>query len=129
MQQRPGMTLDQQHAAIGMLRERVARHFNYSVHTIQRLRTRHQQTRTVTDLPHSGRLCKTTAREDQYIVTCFRRNCFWTCRIIAACLMNATRTRFSVSLLLNRLRSAVLKAHRPYVGVSLTVCHRRARLN
>ena len=49
--------------------------------------------------------------------------------MIAARLMSATRTRFSVSTFLNRLRSAGLKAHRPYVGVPLTVRHRRLRLN
>ena len=42
--------------------------------------------------------------------------------------MNGTRTRFSVSTFLNRLRSAGLKAQ-PYVGVPLTVRHRRLRLN
>ena len=107
----------------------VARHLNYSMHTIQRLRARHQQTGTVTDLPRSGRLHKTTAREDRYIVTCSRRNRIWRCRMIAACLMNATRTRFSVFTFLNCLRSADLKTLRPYVGVLLTVCHRRRRLN
>ena len=35
----------------------------------------------------------------------------------------------SVSTFLSRLRSAGLKAHRPYVGVQLTVCRRRLRLN
>ena len=49
--------------------------------------------------------------------------------MIAARLMNATRTRFSVSTFLNRLRSAGLKANRPYVGVPLTVRNRRLRLN
>ena len=92
--------------------ERVARHFNYSVGTIQRHRPRHQQTGTVTYLPRSGRLRKTTAREDWYIVTCSRKNRLWKCRMIAARLMNATRTRFSVSSFLNRLRSAGLKTHR-----------------
>ena len=49
--------------------------------------------------------------------------------MIAACLMNVTRTHFSVFTFLNLLRSAGLKAHRPYVGVPLTVHHRRLRLN
>ena len=49
--------------------------------------------------------------------------------MIAARLMNATRTRFSVATFLNRPRSPGLKAHRPYVGVPLTVRHRRLRLN
>ena len=44
-------------------------------------------------------------------------------------LMNATRTRFSVSTFLNCLRYTGLKAHRPYVGVPLTVRHRRLKLN
>ena len=64
-----------------------------------------------------------------YIVTCSRRNRLRTCRMIAARLMNATQTRFSVSTFLNRLRSADVKAHRPYVGVPLTVRHRRLKLN
>ena len=108
-----------------LLFERVARHFNNSV----RLRARHQRTKTATDLPRSGRLRKTTAREDWFIVTCSKRNRLWTCRMIAARLMNATRSRFSVYTFLNRLRSAGLKAHRPYVGILLTVHHRRLRLN
>ena len=70
-----------------------------------------------------------TPIEDQFIVTCSRRNRLWTCRMIVARLMNATRTRFSVSKFLNRLRSAGLKAHRPYVGVPLTVRNRMLRLN
>ena len=49
--------------------------------------------------------------------------------MIAARLKNAKGTRFSVSTFLNRLRSAGLKAHRPYVGVLLTVLYRRLRLN
>ena len=49
--------------------------------------------------------------------------------MIAARLMYATRTRFSVSTFLNRPRSAGLTAQRSYVGVPLTVCHRRLRLN
>ena len=97
--------------------------------TIHRLRARYQQTGTVTDLPCSGRLSKTTAREDLHIVMCSKRNRLWTCRMIAACLMNATRTRFSVSTFLNGLRFSGLKAHRPYVGVPLTVRHRRLTLN
>ena len=95
------------------------------------VRPRYQQTGTVIDFPRSGRLRKTTAREDRYmyIVTCSRRNRHWTCPMIAACLMNTTGTHFSVFTFLNRLQSAGLKAHRPYVGVSLMVCHRRLRLN
>ena len=57
-----------------------------------------------------------------------RRNRHWICRMIATRLMNATRTRFSVSTFLNRLRSAGLTAHRPYVMVPLTVRHRLPRL-
>ena len=49
--------------------------------------------------------------------------------MIAARLMNATWIHFSVSTFLNRLRSAGLKAHRPNVGVLLTVHRRRLRLN
>ena len=49
--------------------------------------------------------------------------------MIAARLMNATHTCFSVSTFLNHLRSADLKAHLPYVGVPLTVRHQRLRLN
>ena len=39
------------------------------------------------------------------------------------------RTRFSVSTFLKRLLSAGLKAQRLYVGITLTVRHRRLRLN
>ena len=49
--------------------------------------------------------------------------------MIAASLMNDTRTPFSVSTFLNRLRSAGLKAHQPYVVVPLTVRRRRLSLN
>ena len=49
--------------------------------------------------------------------------------MIAARLMDAARTRFSVFTLLNRLRSAGLKVHRPYAVVPLTVRYRRQRLN
>ena len=40
-----------------------------------------------------------------------------------------TDSFFSFSTFLNLLRSAGLKAYRPYVGVPLTVSHRRLRLN
>ena len=79
-------------------------------------------------LPRSGWLRKTTPREDRYIVTCSRRNRLWTCRMIATSLMNASRTRFSVSTFLNRLWSAGLKEHGTYVGIPLTVHQRRPRL-
>ena len=49
--------------------------------------------------------------------------------MIAARLMNATRTRFPISTFLNRLQSAGLKAHRPYNEVQLTVRRPRVRLN
>ena len=118
MERRPGMTENQRHMAIGMLVggwsvRKFARGFNYSVLTNQRLRARHQQTGTVTDLPRSSRPLKMNPREDRYIETCSRRNHLWSCRMIAARLMNATRTRVSVSTVRTRLRSTGSRAHRP----------------
>ena len=48
--------------------------------------------------------------------------------MIAVRLVNAIWTHFSVSTFVNRLRSAGLKAHRPYVGFPLTVHHQRLTL-
>lgn len=134
MGRRPGMTLDQRNMAIGMLtagrkNKDVARHFQVSESSISRLRAKFRQTGSVKDRPRTGRPRKTTGREDNYMVTSSRRDRFLSGTKIACLVRNATGTRICNKTVQRRLRSARLRSRRPYVGVPLTVGHKRARLN
>ena len=62
-------------------------------------------------------------------MTCSRRNRFLNSTRIAGLVRNATGTRVCARTVRNRLRSARLRARRPYVGIPLTRAHRHARLN
>ena len=133
MGRRPGMTSDERQMAIGMLsagaRVRdVAQHFNFTERTIHRLKSRFLQTGSVSDLPRSGRPRKTTAREDRYLVTSSRRNRFLSRPKLGTRLRQATGTRISDQTVQNRLRAAGLRGRRPYVGIPLTLRHRRLRV-
>ena len=114
MGRRNGMTSDQRERAIGMLNagssvRDVARHFGYHERTIHRLKTKFNQTGSVSDRPRSGRPRKTTGRQDRYIVTSSRRNRFMSRRRLADRLLRATGTRISVQTVQNRLRAAGLR--------------------
>lgn len=134
MGHRRGMTLEQCQRAMGMLTagmsaRNVARHFNVHESTISRLKTRFRQTGAVVDRPRTGRPRKTTQREDLFLVTSSRHNRFMSSRRLADRLRNTTGTRVSDMTVRNRLHSARLKAHRPYVGIPLTARHRQARVD
>ena len=76
-----GTTFEQRERAIGMLTagisaRDIAWHFQCHESTISRLLNRFQQTGNIADQPRSGRLCKTTLREDRFLTTSSRRNRF-----------------------------------------------------
>ena len=86
-----------------------------------------QATGSVKDRPRSGRPRKTTPREDRFILTSSRRNRRYLSRKLMRLLCNATGTRVSDQTVRYRLRSARLKACRPYVLIPLTLRHRQER--
>ena len=122
---RPGMTFEQCERAIGMRTtgmstKDVPRHFQRHELTISRLLNRFQETENVADRPRSGRLRKTTPREDRFLMTPSRRNRFLSSRKIGSFPRNTIGTRNYDRKVRNRLHAARLKACRPYVCVPLT---------
>ena len=92
------MTFEQCERAIGMLTagmsaRDVARHFQHHESTRSPPLNRFQQTGNVADQPKSGRLHKTTPREDHFLTTSSRRNRFLSSRKLGRLLRNATGTR------------------------------------
>ena len=119
------MTFEQRERAIGMLStgmsaRDVAQHFQRHESTISLLLNRFQQTGNVADRPRSGRLRKTTPREDRFLMTSSRCNGFLSSRKLGRLLRNATGTRACNRTFRNRLHASRLKACCPYVGIPLT---------
>ena len=126
------MTFEQRERAIGMRTagmsaRYVARHFQRHESTISRLLNRFQQNGNVAVRPRSGRPRKTSPREDRFLTTSSRRNRFLFCRKLGRLLGNAAGTRFRDRTVRKRLLAARLKAYRPYVGILLTLQHRKTR--
>ena len=122
---RPGMTFEQRERAIGILTagmsaRDIGRHFQRHESTISRPLNRFQQTGNVADRPRTGRPCKTTPREDRFLMTSSRRNRFLSSRKLGRLLRKTTGTRVCDSTGRNRPHAARLKACRPYVGIPLT---------
>ena len=112
------MTFERRERAIrmltaGMSARDVARHDQWHESTISRLENRFQQTGNVADRPRSGRLRKTTPREDRFLTNSSRRNRFLSSRKLSRLLRNATGTRVCDRTVRNRLHAARLKACRP----------------
>ena len=132
MGRQPGMTLEQRERVIGMLTavmsaRDVVWHFQCHKSTKSRLLNRFQQTGNVADRPRSGRPCKTTLREDRFLVTSSRRNRFLSSQKFGCLLRNTTGTRVFNRTVGNRLHAARLKVCRPYIGIPLTLRHRETR--
>ena len=119
--------------AIAWLQQRiavreVARRLGVAPSVICRLQQRWQATGRVQDRPRSGRLRKTTRREDRYITRQETMARSSTTRRIRGQLRAATQTNVSVSNIKNRLHEVHLHARRPVKRPKLTCAHRRARL-
>lgn len=126
----PRLTQAQRDQAIGMStmgasQRQIARTFNCSQTTIRRLLIRYQQTGQTQDRPRSGRPRVTTAAEDRYIRQIHLRNRFVTATSTAATALGHVISRRTT---LRRLRSAGLRAYRPFRGMALTLLHRQRRL-
>ena len=119
------MTFQQRERATGMLTtgmsaRDVAWHFQCHKSTISRLLNRFQQTGNVVDRPRSGRLNKTTAREDRFLTTSSPHNGFLSSRKLGRLLRNATDTRVCDRTVRNWLHTALLKHAIP----TLVFCRR-----
>ena len=131
MGRRAGMTLAEHQTAVGMLTagmtgREVAAHFGRSESTVSRIWTKYRLTGTVNHRPRSGRPCKTTAREDRYIIM---NSHVMTSGTIATRLRVTTGVRIADQTVRNWLRASRLRGPRPYMGVPLTLRHRIARVN
>ena len=129
----PRMTQVQRERALGMLHAGqnftvVAGHFGVSISTIQRLWTRVQDTGSTNDRPRSGRPRVTTMRQDRRIRVLHLRERLRPATVTAVEVRGTHNARISAQTVRNRLRSAGLRARRPYYGLPLTDARRRARL-
>ena len=127
----PRLTNDQRNNAIGRLQQgatqaAVARHFNVSRATINRLWIRHNATGSVADRPRSGRPRVTTPAQDRFIRLQHLRDRFQTATTTAANIPGLRRV--SSQTIRNRLRSQGIFARRPVRRNILTQRHRAARL-
>ena len=114
MGSRPGMTFKQSERATGMLTacmsaKDVARHFQRHKATISPLLNRFLLTWNVPDRPRSGRLRKTTLREDRFLTTSSRHNRFLSTRKLGRLQRNATCTRVCDRTVRDRIHAARLK--------------------
>ncbi|XP_048255108.1 uncharacterized protein LOC125381706 [Haliotis rufescens] len=107
---------------MGATQRQLARTFNCSQTTISKLIIRYQQTGETQDRPRSGRPRVTTPAEDRYIRQIHLRN-----RCVTATSTAATALRHAISrrTVLRRLRTAGIRAYRPFRGMALTRLHRQ----
>ncbi|XP_041357592.1 uncharacterized protein LOC121374552 [Gigantopelta aegis] len=126
----PRLSNEERNRAIGRLDGRqsvtvVARAFGCSRQTINNLRTRLHQTGSVADRPLLGPQRVTSEREDRYIRLRHLRDRFTTATSTSRVLLGG---RVTAQTTRNRLRTAGLRARRPYFGPILTRLHRQQRL-
>ena len=112
-----------------MLVTAAARQIGVHHSTVSRLRSRYEAIGSLKDRCRTGRLRKTSAAEDRYIIMMSRWNCFMSVRKVTNQLRAATGTRVSAQTIRRRLYRGRLHARRPYVGVSLTRRHCQDRVN
>ena len=115
--------------SVGMINNQLARHFKACECLMSSLTTETRQTGSVRNRHHSDRPRKTTRREDIDIVTLFRRYRFLSSARVPCLVRNATGTRICAKTVQTRLSCACLCWRRPYVGIPLTVLHKRVRLD
>ena len=87
-----------------------------------------QQNGNVRDLPRQSRGRVTTLCDDRYIRLSHLRDRFRSATVTARNTVGAHGHHISDQTVRNRLRTAGIRPHRPYVGPILTARHRRARL-
>ena len=102
----------------------VARAFGCSRQTINNLRTRLHQTGSVADRPRPGSQRVTSQREDRYIRLRHLRDRFATATSTS---MEFLGWWVNAETIRNRLRTAGLRARRPYFGPVFTRVHRQQR--
>ena len=110
---------------MGATNSHIARTFGCTRQTIIRLFRRVQQTGQTADRPRSGRPRVTTPQEDRHLRVLHLRNRMLTVTSSAATALGHRISRFTV---MRRLRSAGIRAYRPFRGMALTFQHRRNRL-
>ncbi|XP_048257253.1 uncharacterized protein LOC125382930 [Haliotis rufescens] len=102
---------------MGATQRQIARTFNCTQTTISKLIIRYQQTGQTQDRPRSGRPRVTTPAEDRYIGQIHLRNRCVTATSTAATALGHAISRRTVL----RLRTAGIRAYRPFRGMALTV--------
>ncbi|XP_046336687.2 putative ankyrin repeat protein RF_0381 [Haliotis rufescens] len=112
-------------ANVGATQRQIARTFNCSQTTISKLIIRYQQTGQTQDRPRSGRPRVTTPADDRYIRQIHLRN-----RPVTEMLTAETALGHAISrrTVLRRLRTAGIRAYRPFRGMALTRLHCQRRL-
>ena len=116
MGRRPSLSPNDRTMAVGMLEagqsaRDVARRFGVSHSTILRLNERFQTTRSVKDMPGSGRPKKTTLAQDRYLRNLTLRTRVITARSLQGRFQRATVIRVSDQTVRNRLRAANICVH------------------
>ena len=109
----PRLSKIERERAFGMLQvgestNAVARHFQCSVRTIQRLRQRVNETGQTSDRPRSGRPRVTTRGDDQYLRNIHLRDRFLT---VTSSSENALAHRVSRHTVARRLREIGIRAY------------------
>lgn len=97
--------------------------------TLTKLLAKYRRTGSVADLPRQPRRRATTAVQDQFIVLSHLRQRTRTAVETARETVGTHGQFISSNTVRRRLKSAGLRARRPYHGIVLTRDHRRARLN
>lgn len=126
------MTPQERLRAIGMIQaglsnRQVAVNLNRDHRIIDHLWNRYIQTGSVSDRPRAGRPRVTTARDDQYLVTCALRQRTLNSRRLREQLRAGANVNVSDQTIRNRLHERNLAARRPVVRQPLTRQHRRLR--
>ena len=111
----------------GLSHRQVAVTLNRDHRIIDRLWDRYIQTGPTTDRLRSGRPRVTSARDDQYIVTCALRQRTLNSRRLREQFRAETNINVSDQTIRNRLHARHLRARRPLVRQPLTRQHRIAR--
>lgn len=106
----------------------VARRMHVQKRTIQRLMHKYRRVGNVQNLPRRPRSRATTPRQDRYIVLSHLRQRQLRATDTARVTIGTHGRNISSMTVGKRLRTAGIKARRPFRGIVLTQRHRRARL-
>ena len=112
----------------GATQRYAAAQFGILQSVVQRILQRFLDTGSVEERLKSGRPRKTSAVDDQYIVTMSRRQRFDTARTLNQQFLHATGITICEQTIRNRLHDNRIHARRPAVRPPLTCHHRTVRL-